>query len=88
MESQHYHRISGIENGARLESRVLEERIQKAVESGNRYLDIEAFGQHGLGGRLWKAGEELVYVRIHGSPGQRVGSMGFPNTRIEVFGPT
>ena len=88
MESQHYYRISGMENGLRLESRVLEERIQKAVESGNRHLEIEAFGQHGLGGRLWKAGEEPVHVRILGSPGQRVGSMGFPNTRIEVMGPT
>ena len=87
MESQHYFRISGMENGLRLESRLVEERIQKAVESGNRHLEIEAFGQHGLGGRLWKAGEEPVHVRILGSPGQRVGSMGFPNTRIEVKGP-
>ena len=88
MESQHYYRISGMENGLRLESRLVEERIQKAVESGNRHLEIEAFGQHGLGGRLWKAGEEPVHVRILGSPGQRVGSMGFPTTRIEVMGPT
>jgi NADPH-dependent glutamate synthase beta subunit-like oxidoreductase/glutamate synthase domain-containing protein 3/NAD-dependent dihydropyrimidine dehydrogenase PreA subunit len=87
MESQHYYRISGMENGLRLESRVLEERIQRAVESGNRYLEVEAFGQHGLGGRLWKAGAEPVSVRILGSTGQRVGSMGFPNTRIEVMGP-
>ena len=87
MESQHYYRISGMENGLRLESRVLEERIQRAVESGNRYLEVEAFGQHGIGGRLWKAGAEPVSVRILGSPGQRVGSMGFPNTRIEVMGP-
>lgn len=88
MDSQHYYRISGMENGLRLESRLVEERIQKAVESGNRHLEIEAFGQHGLGGRLWKAGAEPVHVRIVGSPGQRVGSMGFPNTRIEVMGPT
>ena len=88
MESQHYYRISGMENGLRLESRVVEERIQKAVESGNHCLEVEAFGQHGLGGRLWKAGDEPVHVRILGSPGQRVGSMGFPNTRIEVMGPT
>ncbi len=88
MDSQHYYRISGMENGLRLESRVIEERIQKAVDSGNRYLEVEAFGHHGLGGRLWKAGEETVSVRILGSPGQRVGSMGFPNTRIEVMGPT
>jgi len=88
MESQHYYRISGMENGLRLESRVVEERIQKAVDSGNRLLEVEAFGHHGLGGRLWKAGEEPVHVKILGSPGQRVGSMGFPNTRIEVMGPT
>jgi NADPH-dependent glutamate synthase beta subunit-like oxidoreductase/glutamate synthase domain-containing protein 3/NAD-dependent dihydropyrimidine dehydrogenase PreA subunit len=88
MESQHYYRISGMENGLRLESRVLEERIQRAVESGNRCLEVEAFGQHGIGGRLWKAGAEPVLVRILGSPGQRVGSMGFPNTRIEVMGPS
>jgi NADPH-dependent glutamate synthase beta subunit-like oxidoreductase/glutamate synthase domain-containing protein 3/NAD-dependent dihydropyrimidine dehydrogenase PreA subunit len=80
-------RISGIENGRRLESRILEERIQKAVEDGYRWLEVEAYGQHGIGGRLWKAGKETVYVRVHGSPGQRVGAMGFPNTRIEVMGP-
>ncbi len=77
-----------MENGLRLESRVLEERIQRAVESGNRYLEVEAFGQHGIGGRLWKAGAESISVRVLGSPGQRVGSMGFPNTRIEVMGPS
>ena len=80
--------ISGMEeNGRRLESRLIEERIQKAVADGCRFLQIEAYGQHGLGGRLWSAGEEPVYVRILGSSGQRVGSMGFPNTRIELMGP-
>lgn len=88
MKGQQYFRISGMERGRRLESRVLEERIQKAVESGHRYLEIEAYGQHGIGGRLWKAGNEKTNVRIVGSPGQRVGSMGFPNTRIEIDGPT
>jgi NADPH-dependent glutamate synthase beta subunit-like oxidoreductase/glutamate synthase domain-containing protein 3/NAD-dependent dihydropyrimidine dehydrogenase PreA subunit len=88
MENQQICRISGLENGRRLESRILEERIQKAVAEGYRYLEIEAYGHHGIGGRLWKAGEESVYVKILGSPGQRVGSMGFPNTRIEVMGPT
>jgi len=87
MSNQPYIRIPGVENGHRLESRILEERIQKAVEGGYRYLEIEAYGQHGLGGRLWKAGDDPIYVKITGSVGQRVGSMGFPNTRIEVFGP-
>lgn len=87
MENQQPYRISGMENGHRIESRVLEERIQKAIVEGYRSLEIEAFGQHGIGGRLWKAGEEPTFVKILGSPGQRVGSMGFPNTRIEVMGP-
>jgi glutamate synthase domain-containing protein 3 len=87
MNNQQPYFISGMDDGRRLESRVLEERIQQAVSDGHRVLEIEAYGQHGIGGRLWKAGNEPVYVRITGSSGQRVGSMGFPNTRIEVMGP-
>ena len=79
--------ISGVESGQRVDSRVLEERMQQAVTEGHRLIEVQAFGQHGIGGRLWKAGDETVTVRITGSPGQRVGSMGFPNTRIEVMGP-
>ncbi|NSW85058.1 MAG: FAD-dependent oxidoreductase [Syntrophobacteraceae bacterium] len=87
MESDQYLQISGVENNHRLESRILEERIQKAVENGHRFLEVVAYGQHGIGGRLWKAGTDAVHVRILGSAGQRVGSMGFPNTRIDVMGP-
>jgi len=76
-----------MEDGHRLESRVLEERIQSALAKGHLYLEVEAFGQHGIGGRLWRAGDKAVYVKIYGSPGQRVGSMGFPNTHIEIMGP-
>ncbi|MBW2072484.1 MAG: FAD-dependent oxidoreductase [Deltaproteobacteria bacterium] len=79
--------IYGMENGHRVDSRLLEERIQQAVAEGKRYLQIEAYGQHGIGGRLWRAGAEQVYVRTTGSPGQRLGSMGFANTLVEVMGP-
>ena len=78
--------IHGIENGQRLESRILEERIQKAVTQGARQLTVEAFGQHGIGGRLWVSREEPVSMRITGSPGQRTGSMGFPGTSIVIEG--
>ncbi len=79
--------ISGTFNGERVESRVLEEQIQEAVARGKRSIEVRAFGQHGIGGRLWRTGNEAVHVRISGHPGQRVGSMGFPNTFIEVLGP-
>lgn len=87
MNAEHYYLISGLEDGRRLESRILEERLQKAVADGHRRLLVEAYGHHGIGGRLWKSGDEPVHVRIEGPPGQRVGSMGFPNTRIEIMGP-
>jgi len=82
-----YYVVSGKRDGQRVESRVLEEWIQDAVAQGQRFLHIDAFGQHGIGGRLWQAHHEVVHVKIFGHPGQRIGSMGFPNTHIEVMGP-
>ena len=79
--------ISGKFSGERLESRVLEEQIQGAIARGQRSIEVHAFGQHGIGGRLWRTGNEPVHIKITGHPGQRVGSMGFPNTFIEVLGP-
>ncbi len=79
--------ISGKVDGVRLDSRILEEQIQDAVAKGYRRLEIQAFGQHGIGGRLWKAGSDPVHVTVQGHPGQRLGSLGFPNTLIEVNGP-
>ena len=79
--------IPGSEKGIRVDSRILEERIQKAVADGYRNIEVTALGQHGIGGRLWRAGDEPLTVRILGTSGQRVGSMGFPNTLIDVTGP-
>ena len=87
MDGRHYFVINGRVDGVRLDSRVLEEQVQRAVERGYKQIKINAYGQHGLGGRLWGAGTDPVYVRIEGHPGQRVGAMGCPNTGIEVMGP-
>ena len=86
MEHQSTIVISGIENEHRVDSRILEERIQQAISEGHRAIEISAYGQHGIGGRLWKAGSDPVVVRITGTAGQRLGSMGFPDTLIEVMG--
>ncbi|MFH1914201.1 MAG: FAD-dependent oxidoreductase [Pseudomonadota bacterium] len=85
--AQRIHRISGHDHGVRIESRILEERIQRAVREGARRLEVEAVGQHGIGGRLWISREEPIHVAITGSAGQRIGSKGFPGTTIEVMGP-
>ncbi len=81
------HVLSGRQAGERVGSRILEEQIQAAVAAGHRRLQIDAYGQHGIGGRLWRAGAEGVSIRVTGHPGQRVGAMGFAGTLIEVFGP-
>ncbi|NNK01383.1 MAG: hypothetical protein HKP58_13335, partial [Desulfatitalea sp.] len=71
MTNEAFFNISGRdENGARIDSRLLEERIQAAVAQGRRRLHIEAYGQHGIGGRLWSAGDDPVQVRITGPAGQ------------------
>ncbi|MFW5899740.1 MAG: hypothetical protein ACOCS8_00910, partial [Desulfovermiculus sp.] len=67
--SEQWQRIAGKEQGRRVESRVLEEKIQEAVARGYRHLQVEALGHHGIGGRLWSAGEEQVYINIIGPPG-------------------
>ncbi len=79
--------IPGMEKGMRVDSRILEERIQQVVAAGYRSIEICAQGQHGLGGRLWKADQEPLEIRITGTSGQRLGSMGFPNTTIHNIGP-
>ncbi len=56
--------ISGKADGNRLDSRILEERIQEAVADGNRHLKVQAYGQHGIGGRLWRAGDDPVHVKV------------------------
>ncbi|MCG6910096.1 MAG: FAD-dependent oxidoreductase [Deltaproteobacteria bacterium] len=81
------HVFSGQHHGRRIASRVLEEHIQEAVREGKRSLMVHAFGQHGIGGRLRCSDGEAVHVNIQGHPGQRVGSMGYPNTHIKVMGP-
>lgn len=84
-ESEQVLHIHGVDNGRRIESRALEERIQQAVADGYTRLEVHALGHHGIGGRLWRAGESEVKIAVHGPPGQRLGSMGFPHTRIEAL---
>jgi len=75
-----------MENLSRLESRVLEERIHQAVSEGHQDIEVIAQGQHGIGGRLWQTGREAIRIRVTGTSGQRLGSMGFPNTTIDCMG--
>ena len=87
MKKSDYIFIAGKRDEKRIPSRVLEETIHQHAKRGNRKLEIQAFGQHGIGGRLWDASPDKMYIRIIGHSGQRTGSLGTANTKIEVMGP-
>ncbi|HOJ15514.1 MAG TPA: hypothetical protein PLT69_13570, partial [Deltaproteobacteria bacterium] len=48
--------IQGRDANGRVDSRILEERIQEAVRQGCTKIEVQAYGQHGIGGRLWFTG--------------------------------
>lgn len=79
--------ITGLKAGVRVDSRDLEATLQGAVRDGHRCIEVQAYGQHGIGGRLWQAGKEEILIRVLGASGQRTGAMGFPNTTVDCFGP-
>ncbi len=87
MKKDAFIKIPGKKEGQRIPSRILEETIHRHIKNGRRNIEIEGYGQHGIGGRLWEAGKEETHIRITGQSGQRTGSLGTANTRIEVMGP-
>ena len=87
MKKDAFIKISGKKDDQRIPSRVLEEIIHRHIKNGRRNIEVEGYGQHGIGGRLWDAGTEETRIRITGQSGQRAGSFGHANTRIEIMGP-
>ena len=57
--------------------------IEAAVRAGETEFNINASGQHDIGGPLWNPGGEQLVFHVK-KAGQRVGSMCLPNTEIYV----
>lgn len=74
-------KLFGNIDGKRISSRELEEKIQASLADGARHLEIEAQGQHGIGGRIWPR-YAPVKVMVRGAIGQRLGAMGMFGTEI------
>lgn len=68
-----------------MSTRALLNIIREAVERGETEFQIAASGQHDLGGPLWNENGRILNFRIW-NPGQRVGGMCLPGTRIMVEG--
>lgn len=87
MPPDNFIKISGKESDKRIPSRVLEEIIHRHIKNGRRNIEVDGFGQHGIGGRFWDVRNEAIHIRITGQSGQRTGSLGTANTKVEIMGP-
>ncbi len=67
-------------------TRALLEKIAENVERGETEFQILASGQHDIGTALWNRDGRELRFKIS-NPGQRVGAMCLPGTRIIVDGP-
>ncbi len=75
-----------LHNNVRMSTQDLLLAIEDAVARGETDFNIDASGQHDIGGPLWNAdGRKLTFLVRN--PGQRVGCMCMPNTEVIVDGP-
>lgn len=79
------HYIKSVEGNQRLSTQELLQEIYAAMEQGEREFEIEACGQHDIGGPLWSPDGPLLFKVSN--PGQRVGSMAMDGTTVIVEGP-
>ena len=78
-------KIETVINNERKSTQTLMKEIWSAIDEGCTDFEINACGQHNIGGSLWaKDGRELNFYITN--PGQRVGSMGAKGTNIYVEG--
>lgn len=80
-------KIDALENNERMSTQNLLQLIEEKIEEGYTDFEINACGQHDIGGSAWsrKDGKDLNF-RIT-NPGQRVGAMARKGTNIYVDGP-
>lgn len=78
-------KINTCENNNRMSTQELLQTICRDVEAGCTNFEINACGQHDIGGSVWsKDGKQLTFKLTN--PGQRVGAMGMDGTKIVVEG--
>lgn len=83
MTKQNKITINGIVEGQRKSTQQLLQEIYHYLEKGYTEFDIEASGQHDIGGPLWADKGKILKFNVK-NPGQRVGCMGMKGTQIVV----
>ncbi len=61
-------------------------QIEDAVARGETEFNVDASGQHDIGGPLWNKDGKKLFFHVT-NPGQRVGCMAMPDTEVVVDGP-
>lgn len=79
-------KIETLIDNKRMSTQELLQLINSKIQDGYVNFDIDACGQHNIGGSSWAKNrdEELNFVLKN--PGQRVGAMALPGTKIVVEG--
>lgn len=78
-------KIQTLENNNRLSTQELLQIIYEKIEEGYTEFEIDACGQHNIGGSVWSKNFEKLNFKVK-NPGQRVGAMAMKGTKIIVEG--
>lgn len=79
-------KINTLENNERMSTQALLQLIESKIEEGYTNFDINACGQHDIGGSSWaKDKNKTLNFRIV-NPGQRAGAMARKGTKIYIEG--
>ncbi|MGE4319266.1 MAG: FAD-dependent oxidoreductase [Deferribacterales bacterium] len=78
-------KIQGIVDGKRVSTQNLLRNVYAKLDEGYTEFEIDASGQHNIGGPLWTKDGKPLKFRVK-NPGQRVGSMGMHDTEIIIDG--
>lgn len=78
-------KINAIEDNYRMSTQELLQILNQKIEEGYCDFDIEACGQHNIGGSSWSKASDKLTFRVN-NPGQRLGGMAMPGTKIIVEG--
>lgn len=79
-------KIETLNNENRMSTQELLQLIQSKIDEGCTDFEINACGQHNIGGSSWAKDRNKTLHFLLRNPGQRVGAMGMKGTEIVVEG--
>lgn len=79
-------KIETLNNENRMSTQELLQLIQAKIDDGCTEFEINACGQHNIGGSVWAKDRSKTLKFLLHNPGQRVGAMGMKGTSIVVEG--